>query len=71
MNERSALGRLRRRSVFALGFAVVLCVLAGIYAFYHAGSWLVREDSLEKSQAIVVLSGGLPGRALAAATNAS
>ena len=67
MNERSASGRLRRRSVFAIGFAVVLFVLAGIYAFYHAGSWLVREDSLEKSQAILVLSGGLPDRALAAA----
>ena len=67
MNERSALGRLTRRSVFAIGFAVVLFVLAGIYAFYHAGSWLVREDSLEKSQAILVLSGGLPDRALAAA----
>jgi len=67
MNERSALGRLRRRSVFAIGFAVVLFVLAGIYAFYHAGSWLVREDSLEKSQAILVLSGGLPDRALGAA----
>src|SRR5262249_13897123 len=37
------------------------------YAFLHAGSWLVREDPLEKSQAIVVLSGGLPDRALAAA----
>ena len=67
MNERSALGRFRRRSVFAIGFAVVLFVLAGSYAFYHAGSWLVREDSLEKSQAILVLSGGLPDRALAAA----
>ena len=67
MNEHSALGRFRRRSVFAIGFAVVLFVLAGIYAFYHAGSWLVREDSLEKSQAILVLSGGLPDRALAAA----
>src|SRR5882724_7020642 len=67
MNERSASGRFRRRSVFAIGFAVVLFVLAGIYAFYHAGSWLVREDSLEKSQAILVLSGGLPDRALAAA----
>jgi uncharacterized SAM-binding protein YcdF (DUF218 family) len=67
MNERSALGRLRRRSVFAIGFAVALFVLAGLYAFYHAGSWLVREDSLEKSQAILVLSGGLPDRALAAA----
>ena len=67
MNERSALGRFRRRSVFAIGFAAALLVLAGIYAFYHAGSWLVREDSLEKSQAILVLSGGLPERALAAA----
>ncbi len=45
----------------------MLFVLAGIYAFYHAGSWLVREDPLEKSQAILVLSGGLPDRALAAA----
>jgi len=67
MNERSALGRFRRRSVFAIGFAIVLFVLAGTYAFHHAGSWLVREDSLEKSQAILVLSGGLPDRALAAA----
>jgi uncharacterized SAM-binding protein YcdF (DUF218 family) len=67
MNERSALGRFRHRSVFAIGFAAALLVLAGIYAFYHAGSWLVREDSLEKSQAILVLSGGLPERALAAA----
>jgi len=67
MNERSALRRFRRRSVFAIGFAVVLFVLACIYAFHHAGSWLVREDSLEKSQAILVLSGGLPDRALAAA----
>ena len=67
MNERSALRRFRRRSVFAIGFAVVLFVLAGIYAFYHAGSSLAREDFLEKSQAILVLSGGLPDRALAAA----
>jgi uncharacterized SAM-binding protein YcdF (DUF218 family) len=67
MNERSASGRFRRRSVLAIGFAIVLFVLAGIYAFYHAGSWLVREDSLEKSRAILVLSGGLPYRALAAA----
>jgi len=42
-------------------------MLAGIYGFFHAGLWLVREDPLEKSQAIVVLSGGLPDRALGAA----
>jgi uncharacterized SAM-binding protein YcdF (DUF218 family) len=67
MNGRSALSRFRRRSVFVIGFGAVLFVLAGIYAFYHAGSWLVREDPLEKSPAILVLSGGLPDRALAAA----
>ena len=42
-------------------------LLAGIYGFFHAGLWLVREDPLEKSQTIVVLSGGLPDRALGAA----
>src|SRR5260370_42016096 len=42
-------------------------MLAGILAFLDAGLWLVREDPLEKSQAIIILSGGLPDRALAAA----
>ena len=51
----------------AYGLAFLVLLLAGVYLFLHAGSWLVREDPLEKSQAIVVLSGGLPDRALAAA----
>ena len=56
-----------RRFFITAGISVLLFTLAGIYAFFHAGLWLVREDPLQKSQAIVVLSGGLPDRALAAA----
>jgi uncharacterized SAM-binding protein YcdF (DUF218 family) len=56
-----------RRFLITAGIAVLLLILTGIYAFFHAGLWLVREDPLEKSQVIVVLSGGLPDRALAAA----
>jgi len=56
-----------RRFFVPAGIGVLLFTLAGIYAFLHAGLWLVREDPLQKSQAIVVLSGGLPDRALAAA----
>ena len=55
------------RFLFAIGIGALLLLVAGIYAFFHAGLWLVREDPLQKSQAIVVLSGGLPDRALAAA----
>lgn len=35
--------------------------------FLRIGNWLVREDSLQSSTAIVVLSGGMPERALEAA----
>jgi uncharacterized SAM-binding protein YcdF (DUF218 family) len=56
-----------RRFFITAGVGVSLLTLAGIYAFLHAGLWLVREDPLQKSQAIVVFSGGLPDRALAAA----
>jgi len=56
-----------RRFLFAAGIGLLLLLLAGLYAFLHAGLWLVREDPLQKSQAIVVLNGGLPDRALAAA----
>jgi uncharacterized SAM-binding protein YcdF (DUF218 family) len=67
MSERSVRSLLVRRFLFAIGIGVLPLMLAGIYAFFHAGLWLVREDPLEKSQAIVVLSGGLPLRALGAA----
>jgi len=57
----------RRRLFLAILCLTVLLTLAAAYAFGHAGSWLVREDPLAKSRAVLVLSGGLPVRALAAA----
>ncbi len=67
MTERSANRFFARRSLIAIALGVAVLALAGTYAFLHAGTWLVREDALQKSQAILVLSGGLPERALAAA----
>ncbi len=55
------------QSLLVIGIGVFLLALAAIYAFLHAGQWLVREDTLQRSQAIVVLSGELPERALGAA----
>lgn len=67
MIERSAKSSVKRRFLLAIAFAAIVLAFASIYAFLHAGAWLIREDPLEKSRAIVVLSGGLPERALAAA----
>src|SRR5260370_15378753 len=67
MNERSARSLYVRRFLLATGIGALALLLVGIYGFFHAGLWLVREDPLEKSQAIVVLSGGLPDRAFGAA----
>ena len=66
MNDAPSRFRISRRSFFWLGGCVVLLLLA-ITAFFHAGTWLVREDSVQNAQIVVVLSGGLPERALAAA----
>jgi uncharacterized SAM-binding protein YcdF (DUF218 family) len=55
----------RRLGIGAL--AVSLALGAGVCGFLNAGSWLIREDPLAPAQAVVVLSGGLPDRALAAA----
>jgi len=56
----------RTRPAWLLAAAAAL-LAAGVYLFLHAGGWLVREDPLEKAQYVAVLSGGLPGRALAGA----
>jgi uncharacterized SAM-binding protein YcdF (DUF218 family) len=50
--------------LFLLLFAVFALT---VYAFLHAGLWLVREDPAQNAQAVAVLSGGLPDRALWAA----
>lgn len=55
-----------RRILLLGGFNILLFILA-IFVFLHAGTWLVREDSPQKAQIVLVLSGGLPERALAAA----
>lgn len=51
----------------ALFVAAVLLICLGIVVFFRVGNWLVREDNLEKSAAIAVLSGGMPERAVQAA----
>jgi len=59
-----AFSPLRSRAAW---LAAAAAALVAAYLFLHAGSWLVREDPLEKAQYVAVLSGGLPGRALAGA----
>jgi uncharacterized SAM-binding protein YcdF (DUF218 family) len=58
-----------RNSRRRIGILVVLILLVGaVIVIRGAGRWLVREDSLARADMIVVLSGGLPYRAEAAAT---
>ncbi|MFZ3217699.1 MAG: YdcF family protein [Candidatus Acidiferrales bacterium] len=56
-----------RRRAFILLAILALLAAAGVVVFRGAGRWLVREDPLGKADCIVVLSGGLPYRAEAAA----
>lgn len=57
-----------RKSSAWIALAIVAAIiLAGIAAFRALGRWLVVEDPLQPSDAIVVLSGALPFRALGAA----
>ena len=62
--DRRAPRKSRRTIAAAL---LVLLALAGVIAFRGIGRWLVVEDPLDRSDAIVVLSGGLPYRAMEAA----
>ena len=55
--------RARHRIIFA---AAVCVVLAFTLAFLGVGRWLVVEDNVEKADAIAVLSGRMPLRALEA-----
>lgn len=49
-----------------LGCLLLLALLAA-FGVGHVGGWLVVQDPLQKAQAIVVLSGRMPMRALGAA----
>ena len=64
--ERADSTGVRRRPRIAAVAAAVF-VFGALAVFFGVGRWLVVEDPLEKSQAIVVLSGRLPVRALEAA----
>jgi len=55
------------RAFFLLGGCSILLLGLAVAALLRAGTWLVREDPPQKAQIVVVLSGGLPERALAAA----
>ncbi len=55
-----------RRFVAVLGILVVI-VVGAIYAFRHAGRWLIHENALSHADAILVLSGSMPYRAEEAA----
>ncbi|MFZ0412296.1 MAG: YdcF family protein [Candidatus Acidiferrales bacterium] len=46
---------------------LILLVAAAIFAFRHAGRWLIRQDPLEHADVILVLSGSTPYRAEEAA----
>jgi uncharacterized SAM-binding protein YcdF (DUF218 family) len=57
-----------RKSRRRIGIIVLFILLVGaVSAARGAGRWLVREDPLTRADMIVVLSGGLPYRAGAAA----
>jgi len=62
----SSLPSRARKLRICLSAAFVLLGLA-IFIFLKVGQWLVVQDPLQKSQAIVVLSGAMPVRALEAA----
>lgn len=68
LKMRNALPRTSERGrarAFIIAFVLVLCLCVAV--FLGVGRWLVREDAVAKSSAIVVLSGGMPERALEAA----
>jgi uncharacterized SAM-binding protein YcdF (DUF218 family) len=58
----------QKRNLRAISALILLAlIVATILAFRGLGNWLVREDPLMHADALVVLSGGLPYRAEAAA----
>ncbi len=58
----------RRRPACRIAFGLlVAALLAAVLFLLFVGRWLVVEDPLEKAQAIVVLSGRMPIRAMEAA----
>ncbi len=57
----------RRRFWWASAAFLLLLVAVGTYVFFKIGDWLIVQDPLAPADAIVILSGRLPERALEAA----
>jgi uncharacterized SAM-binding protein YcdF (DUF218 family) len=57
----------RKRGCSIAPLLLLILLIAGVVAFRGIGRWLLVEDPLDRSDAIVVLSGGLPYRAMEAA----
>ena len=57
----------RERRVRLWLWALGAILFLGLFSFLNVGRWLVQEDPLRKADAIAVLSGRMPGRALEAA----
>lgn len=57
----------RNRAIVGAVVAFLALLIVGTLLFRRAGRWLVREDPLQKSDLIVVLSGSMPARAEEAA----
>jgi len=59
--------RTRSRAARVALIAAAGCVIAALVFLLGVGRWLLVEDPLQKAQAIVVLSGAMPLRAIEAA----
>jgi uncharacterized SAM-binding protein YcdF (DUF218 family) len=57
----------QERRIRLWSWALGTILFLGLFAFLNVGRWLVAEDPLRKADAIAVLSGRMPGRALEAA----
>jgi uncharacterized SAM-binding protein YcdF (DUF218 family) len=57
----------RSSAPWICAIALLLALATAVVLFLNVGRWLVVEDPLEKANAIVVLSGRIPMRALEAA----
>ena len=56
-----------QRLLAILGALALLAVVTVFFFFLGIGHWLVKEDPLQKADAIAVLSGNFPARAMEAA----
>ena len=59
---------MRRNKLLLLGAAVLIVAGAVVWSFRNLGFWLVAEDPLVHAQAIFILAGDPPFRAMEAAT---